>query len=217
MKNLITQLDVLELKVSIAKAQRIINFVRHAVVTDDHAAKVKASAMSQSLSELRERIEVELEGRIIYYVPSRNASFIRSAETAFGPDVSDKFPGTVADIAEASACLGMSRNTAVVFHLMRAMEHAVAQLGDRLDVTIIDKHNNDLEWGKIIANIKATTEALPKGKERDDWSEAVSLLYHVKQAWRNSTMHPKQSYTDDEALGAFNAVRSFMANLSLLI
>ena len=32
-----------------------------------------------------------------------------------------------------------------------------------------------------------------------------SNLYHVKLAWRNEVMHPKQTYTEEEALEVFAA------------
>jgi len=167
--------------------------------------------------ELRERIEHELQGRIIYYVPSEQNSLIENYQTPFGVEVADKFPESTSDISEAALCLAMSRNTAAVFHLMRCMEAAVAKLGSKLQVTIVDKNNQELEWGKIIANMKSPIEAMPKGSARDNWSAIHSLLYHVKQSWRNGTVHPKGTYTSEEAKDVYDAVRSFMKSLASLL
>jgi hypothetical protein len=60
---------------------------------------------------------------------------------------------------------------------------------------VVDKNNVDLEWGKILSNMSPPIEAMPKGNEKKEWSAAFTLLMHVKQAWRNPTMHPKQTYT----------------------
>ena len=54
---------------------------------------------------------------------------------------------------------------------------------------------------------------MPKGRNRDTWSNVHSHLYHVKQTWRNDTMHPKTTYTETEAAAVFDAVRSFMVEL----
>ena len=108
----------------------------------------------------------------------------------------------------------LGRYTASVFHLMRAMEIVVSSLGVK---TVIDKNNTDLEWGKILSNLKTPIEAMPKGKEKDDWSAALTLLVHVKQAWRNPTMHPKKTYTEEHAKEIFFATRSFMISLSALV
>ena len=99
---------------------------------------------------------------------------------------------------------------------MRVMEIAVKSLGETLDCTVIDKNDRDLEWGKILGNIGNKVEEFPKGPRKDEWSSVVTMLYHVKQAWRNTTMHPKQTYTDAEALAAFNAVKAFMTELAAL-
>ena len=58
---------------------------------------------------------------------------------------------------------------------------------------------------------------MPRGPEKDKWSEALTLLVHVKQAWRNPTMHPKRTYTQAEADDIFRATRSFMQNLADLV
>ena len=48
--------------------------------------------------------------------------------------------------------------------------------------------------------MKAPIEAKPKDDPtKTDWSEVQSLLFHVKDAWRNTTMHPKQTCTLEEA------------------
>ena len=91
---------------------------------------------------------------------------------------------------------------------MRAMELAVEALGNALG-----KDVNGKVWGVMLADISKAIEAMPKGKARDTWSGVHSHLYHVKQAWRNDTMHPKTTYTETEAAAVFGAVKSFMVEL----
>lgn len=138
--------------------------------------------------------------------------YIASSEPLFGEIVDMTFPSSSEDIAEAGRSLGYGLNTAVVFHLMRAMELAIQALAAKLGVENVDK-----VWGKLLADINAAIVKMPKGKDRDAWSENCSQLYHVKQAWRNPTMHPKKTYTDAEAKALFDAVGSFMRHLAPLV
>lgn len=178
------------------------------------APQAFAEAARAGISELRDLIAGELEERHIYVLDRRGTDALLNLPSPFGDTITDKFPLAIEDIAEACWCLGLSRNTAVVFHLMRAMEIAVKVIGDKLEVTVVDKDNVDLEWGRIVANLKVPIEAMPKGPGRDKWSGVLTMLYHVKQKWRNPTMHPKQTYTDDEARDVYEAVKSFMLDLA---
>jgi HEPN domain-containing protein len=121
------------------------------------------------------------------------------------------------DIEEAAKALALQRPTACVFHLMRAMEIAVKRLGKRVGVQNVDK-----EWGKILSDIGKGIEAMPfkteaEKRKRNRWSEVHTHLYHVKQAWRNDTMHPKQTYTREQAHEVFQACRVFMDRLADLV
>lgn len=205
--SLITQLQILDLRLAVKKAETFKAYINSTVSTD---TSVVASLCSRTLEELRERIEQSLEDRLVYAIPPGNAAYIRQSLVIYGKDVPEVFIDAAYDLAEATTCLGMSRNTASVFHLMRALEFAVQKLGEELGVTVIDKHNRDLEWGKIISNINDYIKGMQPGERKDEISAICSMLYHVKQAWRNSTMHPKQTYTDDEAKAVFDASKSFL-------
>jgi hypothetical protein len=85
-------------------------------------------------------------------------NYINQGEPIFGSDVDNKFPVMSEDISEAAKCIALSRYTAAVFHLSRAMEAAVVRLGEALSVTVLDKNNVELEWGKIISNLSSPIE-----------------------------------------------------------
>lgn len=135
----------------------------------------------------------------------------------FGDHVEKAFPHLSEDISEAGKCLALHRFTACVFHLMRAMEASLFSLCEKIGATYSNKHGGALEWGIMLSNISEKIKTIPPGNMKDEWSEVITLLYHVKQAWRNSTMHPKQTYTEEEANDIFGSVKSFMAKLSTLI
>ena len=100
---------------------------------------------------------------------------------------------------------------------MRAMEVNVTALGTKLGVTTIGSDNVELEWGKILSNIRAPIEAMQKGEAKEAWSNAFALLLHAKIAWRNPTMHPKQTYTTEQAKEIFAACKAFTPSLALLV
>lgn len=172
--------------------------------------------LGNHLTQATERIADDFRAQAVLVLKPEEAELYASSRDAFGAKVNDTF-GIGEEIEHAGKCLALGEGTACVFHLMRAMESVVSQLGDKLDVTIIDKDNVSLTWGKILANMKAPIEKMPKGNLRDLWSEAHALLYHVKEAWRNDTMHPKQTYTYAQAKEVFDATKAFMNRLVALI
>ena len=172
---------------------------------------LSAGEVGAALRALRERIEDDLKVEHFFHLTPSDVPLYESKEP-FGAQVAKKFPKASEDIEEASKCLVFQRPTACVFHLMRAMEVIVQRLAKKLGVANVEK-----EWGKLLSDIAKAIEAMPKGAKRDRWSEAHTHLYHVKQAWRNDTMHPKQTYTREQAHDVYRAVRIFAAHLAGLV
>lgn len=169
------------------------------------------NALAMACGHLPTVFADELQARALFSLPSASVNMIDSKEP-FGPEVDAAFPLAAEDIGEATKCLAFGRYTAVVFHLMRAMESAVQAAASKLGTKQIDK-----VWGHLLADIKTAVEAMPQGSDRNQWSENLTLLYHVKQAWRNDTMHPKNTYTEEQATEVFRAVKSFMTHLAGLV
>lgn len=46
------------------------------------------------------------------------------------------------------------------------------------------------------------------------YAAAAGHLYNVKIAWRNEVMHPKKTYTAEEAKKLLNAVDTFIRDLA---
>lgn len=127
------------------------------------------------------------------------------------------------DIQGASRCFSVGEYTACVFHLMRIMEVGVQLLGKKLKV---EKLNT--EWGKILRGVNAALQGMTDEransktavrrksflkKEIEKRSQQAIYLKHVKDAWRNRTMHPKQTYTEVEARDIYRNVCIFMNDL----
>jgi HEPN domain-containing protein len=167
--------------------------------------------------DLHLRILDELADTFFISIPSENVNYYNPAQPLFGQIVLDTFPNAAEDIDEGGKCYALGRYTAVIFHLMRALEISLHALANKLGATVTNKHGDFLPWGVLLANIGEKIDQMPRGDEKADWSEAHALLHHVNQAWRTGTMHPKQTYTQEQAEDIIDAVKSFMRRLAPLV
>ena len=212
---LIGALELLDAPVSIKKA----HYVQHllSLPTHKHAPVPFVNVLSQSLDELRARVLDELSDRTLYYLQPTEAELLLNGQESFGNAVLNSFPEASTDMSEAVACLVWGRHTACVFHLMRVMEISLYEAGKKLGVTIVGKDGEYREWGAITRQMDGAIEKLPSKDEKRKWSEVRALLDHVRRCWRNATMHPRRTYTHEEALAIFDAVKSYLRYVSTLV
>jgi hypothetical protein len=161
---------------------------------------------AEQLGHLADLIKLEMRMALFFYVPPDQAEFYGKPEL-LGKGVIDKFPQLTEDIVDAGKCLAFGRATAAVFHLMRIMEFGTQKFGAKLSVTFPTNKN----WQVILNEADKAIRGLNQKSVRTKRLAAVSAhLYTVKLAWRNEVMHPKQTYTIDEAKEIFGAVKGFM-------
>jgi hypothetical protein len=163
---------------------------------------------------IHERIMDDLSEQLFLCVPVEMAEFYRQNKPLFGDEVVRKFPQMTEDISEAGKCLSLRRPTAAVFHLMRIMELGLQAFGTKLGVSLVQEKNWQNILDEVNKNIKGRDHKLSETKK---YAEAASHLYNVKVAWRNEVMHPKQTYTDEEAGKIFSNVNTFVGDLAELI
>ena len=170
-----------------------------------------AARMRDMAVELNMRVWDELKTRFFLTIPAGNIAYYRQTEPLLGRDAETKFPEMSEDISEAGKCLALNRSTAAVFHLMRVMEIAVQRFGDKLGVPLATEKN----WQNVLDEINKAIRALDQKAARTRaFLEAAAHLYNVKVCWRNAVMHPKQTYTPDEAEAVFASVRTFIRDLA---
>lgn len=169
-----------------------------------------------ALSSIANLVGEEMHTKLFLILPAGKAPYFEQAKPIFGKEVAGSFPEAAEDISEAGKCFGVGRYTATVFHLMRAMEIALHRLGGKLGATVQNKHGEPITWGVILGNIGRKIDDLPKGAEQREWREVHLLLTNVNQAWRTETMHPKQTYTEEEAKTILDSCAAFMRRLALL-
>jgi hypothetical protein len=166
-----------------------------------------------SIPELQHRIRDEMEDKLFMYLPPERAERYDQKEL-LGNSVNAKFPGIQYDAVEAGNCYACGRSTAVVFHLMRIMEIGVQEFGSKLGVPLVGEKN----WQVILDGVNAAIKKLPpKDPKTIEFSEISANLYSVKLAWRNEVMHPKDTYTLEEADNLIQQVKIFMEQLSQII
>lgn len=171
---------------------------------------IVAERLRGMVVEVNMRVWDELKNRFFLTIPAQEISLYRQQEPLFGKDVEAAFPEMSEDISEAGKCLALGRSTAAVFHLMRVMEIAVHRYGDALAIKLASEKN----WQVILNEANKAVKALDqKAENTRALAEALAHLYNVKLCWRNAVMHPKQTYTLDEARGIFLAAKAFVADL----
>lgn len=163
------------------------------------------------LADLLQRACDELDGRFFLRVDEEAVPLYWQKDPLFGPEVEKAFPQMSEDISEAGKCLALGRPTAAIFHLMRLMEIAVQRFGDKLGIALATEKN----WQNILDEINKAIKALDqKASQTKAFAGASAHLYNVKVKWRNEVMHPKQTYTLQEARDVFDAVRTFIRDLA---
>ncbi|MEZ5999202.1 hypothetical protein [Hyphomonas sp.] len=151
------------------------------------------------------------ENEVVLIIPADRKPFFDGANP-FWSDIQESFPELRQDMLNAARSIGLGLPAGCVFYLMRVMESAVAQLAKSLGIENVEK-----EWGKILADIDVKIKDMPRGEDRKKWNELRSNLWHVKECWRNDTMHPRRSYTQEQGADIYKAVRTFLKQMSTFL
>jgi hypothetical protein len=220
-ESLRSHLQKMELSVSLSQFDKLFSYMTSVgkelaiLPPDERARKGKkvADSIQVRFDQLSSVIHSEIGARVFFYASPGEVACYDKPEL-FSTEVNAKFPNVQFDIVEAGNCYAMGRATACVFHLMRIMEVGVQKLGTKLGVTLVEEKN----WQDILNQINAPISKLPpKSSSTRQLAEAAAHLYQVKLAWRNEVMHPKETYTTEEALNLLLQVRNFMVQLASIV
>jgi hypothetical protein len=200
----------LSLRLSAKQAERILTLLKN--------EPKRWEEFFKATGELRGRIEDELSEILLLQVaPSRAELF--GMVNPFGDTVARQFPSVCLDAEEAAKCLALERNTACVFHLMRAMEVGLRALGKALNDPTLDPARNP-NWENILRRCdaelrKPLKDRSPEWSVDDEFfSAATANLRAVKDAWRNPSIHVGSMYDNERAADVFNVVKAFMRHLA---
>lgn len=162
-----------------------------------------------------ERLNLEIGDQWLVILNHNASDYLNDDLKPFGDAVYDAFPNMVYDIDEAAKSLGLGRSTASVFHLMRVMEMSVHALAQNMRVNI---DLREARWHDITTSMGSALNKMPNKpsvmhKKKIQYGEVVAHLSAVRIAWRNEVMHPKRSYSHEEAQNIFNHVKDFIKSI----
>ncbi len=191
----------------------------HLPITKGAATYIEVSKTSQELSAafltVKRTMHQELLNRVFVEPEPRYKQYYEQT-LLLGRCVLDGFPSANDDIYEAGMCLALERATACVMHLNRVLECGLLALARALGV------EQQTDWGAYLRKIERTLDERTKaaGKRSEDeqfYAEAAANFDRLRRAWRNPTMHPDKTYSQDRAEEILLAVKSFMSHLATRI
>jgi hypothetical protein len=183
------------------------------------------------MRNLREAILEDLSKRSYLYIHKEHVAYVDNP-AIFGKGVWEAFPSAREDIKQAGNCLAADCNTAVVFHLMRAVEWGLRAFSTHLGVKKLTTTRRSgkktytpldfSEWEKIINALHGSVDAkinkLKRGpdKQRDQefYYPILQDIKGFKDAWRNHVMHTRAQYTRKDAEAILYHVSRFMIALA---
>lgn len=131
-------------------------------------------------------------------------------EPHWGAETRAKFPSGLFEIDEASRCLALGRSTACVFHLMRMLEICLRAVAKCLALPTIGPN-----WGDVLRAMRDDrTRRGNTWSERELFNDLYARLDAIRDAWRNTTMHVENVYTEQQAKEILEHTRSFVGKLA---
>lgn len=194
--------------------------------------RVQGDAVDYSTlaSELRHAIYAildDLNSRLFVEISGETKELVNSGQP-FGEVVNQAFPSAVEDIKEAGRCIALGCNTAAVFHLMRAAEVGLWELGRDRQIPLARSEKIEFsEWGLIIAELEGAVKAIqqwPNSSIKESahkfYNHAVVEIRAFNDGWRRHSAHPRPDMppmSADEARASWGHVERFMKKLATKI
>jgi len=143
----------------------------------------------------------------------------------FGEKVKVAFPSATNDITEAGNCLAAECYVAAVFHLMRAAEVGLWELGRDRQIELARTGKIEFtEWGIIIGQLEVAVKSIQgwrNSRSKEDahkfYNSVVVEIRAFNDGWRRHAGHARPyipSMEADEAMALFGHVRRFLVALS---
>ena len=178
--------------------------------------------MGDEIKIVDEIFRKEIRSSCIFSISSDCAKLLDPEADHFGSDFAKRFPSASFDVQEACTCLALARDTACVFHLMRAMEIVLRALHACLGLP--DPTGSDRNWGNMLAAMKTEMNSRNQnsnggwtGDDRELFTELYASFDAVRAAWRNTTMHIERRYGRDEANHLFVVIKEFAKKVAARI
>lgn len=190
-------------------------------------SSVRNSELQWTLHNLQRLMRSEMSERQFFSISGDLAS-IFDMEQAMGDAVFRSFPSARQDISEAAKCLALQRNTASAFHLMRAAEVGLWELGKDRQIPLAQSERIEFsEWGRIIEELEPSIKTIqqwPNSRAKEDahkfYNCALVEIRAFNDGWRRHAAHARPHQppmSDDEAKALWGHVTRFMQGLATKI
>jgi hypothetical protein len=127
------------------------------------------------------------------------------------PKTREAFPLLTQEMWNAGNCYALGLPTACVFHCMRALEHALKAMAERVDLTWTSE-----QWHTIIEaieakikNLRGSKKSIQRDEELHFLSQAAKEFFYFKDGWRNHASHNKIVYEEPQAYAIMKHVVDF--------
>jgi hypothetical protein len=168
------------------------------------------------MGEINKTKFLQVEARLMQYLEQNNP---------FGEVVSKAFSSANADIIAAGNCLAVELNTAAAFHLMRAAEVGLWELGRDWQIPCAKTGAIEFkEWGIIIGELDDAVKAIqqwPNSRVKEEahkfYNAAVVEIRAFNDGWRRHSAHARPNMPrmqSDEAIALWGHVSRFMNTLA---
>jgi hypothetical protein len=178
--------------------------------------EISSDEFKKLMENLNQTIPNELSTKMLFLLSPEEVGYFDESRVLSSPETWESFPSSTYEIREAGKCFAMDRNTACVFHAMRAMEPGISALASALEMSIREN------WNKALDQIEKEIRSRNKNTHGESWITDDEPFYTgaavhfriVKNAWRNHTMHLRSRYDKEEARDILNSVVAFMRHLA---
>ncbi|MGO9118768.1 MAG: hypothetical protein ACLQPD_14315 [Desulfomonilaceae bacterium] len=164
--------------------------------------------------DLSVSLERELSKKLVMFLPENKIGYFDGSKNLFSIKVRESFPSANIDMDEAAKCFALERYTASVFHSMRIMEAGLNEMGESLNLEVGKNLENALQDIQEKIDFCSRTPTSAWKDVQSFYSEAVSHIANLKDAWRNYTMRIKQHYDEPGSMGILNSVSDFMRHVA---
>ena len=187
--------------------------------------QIDVDGVKREFKALRKNLELELCKRKFVRVAEDKSKYFEQ-DQLFGKDVYDKFSSTRFDLKEAGNALCCGLNTAAGFHLMRAAEIGLRELGRDRQIPSVSKIDY-MDWGDIIHELEKEVPKIqqwPNSEVKEEahrfYNRALVEVRAFNDGWRRHLAHVRQSQIpldDTEALALCGHVERFLKTLATKI
>lgn len=183
-----------------------------------------SSALSIEMTNMHSALAKDIYAHKFILVSAGLADYL-DMQMPLGQEVFDAFPSARSDLVHAGNCLALACTPAVPYHLMRAAEVGLWELGRDRQIPLAQ--NNKIEfaqWGEIIGELEKAVAAIqqwPNSRLKEEahkfYNPLLVELRAFNDGWRRHSAHARPYQPEmesDEAIALWGHVSRFMKSLA---